>query len=448
VTDSPERVRQTTSLREAIPVWVRVAALSFGGPAGQIAVMQRLLVDERRWISERHFLHALNYCMLLPGPEAQQLATYVGWLMHRWRGGLVAGGLFILPGFLSILALSILYVAWGDVPVVDAIFYGIKPAVLAIVVHALVRIGRRALDSTLLVAVAAVAFLAMFAFDVPFPAIVGAAALVGWLGAQAGVESLISRSLPGAGDPPQREAVPPPPASRTIATALLWLGIWWGPVGLLTLVAGAGSVFVSEALFFSKAAVMTFGGAYAVLAYIAQRAVEDFGWLAPGEMLDGLGLAETTPGPLIMVVQFVGFLGAYRNPGALDPIVAGVVGSVTTTWVTFAPCFLWIFVGAPYIEHLRGRKALTGALSGITAAVVGVILNLAVWFSLRTLFGATESVSRWGLHLEAPVWSTVDPFAVAIAAGAAYLLFRRRWGILAVVATAALSGLALRLAMP
>ena len=446
MTDSPQRVRLSTSLREAIPVWVRVAALSFGGPAGQIAVMQRLLVDERRWISERHFLHALNYCMLLPGPEAQQLATYVGWLMHRWRGGLVAGGLFILPGFLSILALSILYVAWGDVPVVDAIFYGIKPAVLAIVVHALVRIGRRALDSTLLVAVAALAFVAIFAFDVPFPAIVGGAALVGWLGARAGVESLVSRSLPGAGDPPQQEAVPPPPVSRTIATALLWLGIWWAPVGLLALAAGGGSVFVSEALFFSKAAVLTFGGAYAVLAYIAQRAVEDFGWLSPGEMLDGLGLAETTPGPLIMVVQFVGFLGAYRNPGALDPIVAGVVGSVATTWVTFAPCFLWIFVGAPYIEHLRGRKALTAALSGITAAVVGVILNLAVWFALRTLFGATESVSGRGLHLEAPVWSTMDPFAVAIAAGAAYLLFGRRWGILATVAAAALSGLALRLA--
>jgi chromate transporter len=429
-------------------VWLRVAALSFGGPAGQIAVMQRLLVDERRWISERHFLHALNYCMLLPGPEAQQLATYVGWLMHRWRGGLVAGGLFILPGFLSILALSILYVTLGDVPVVDAIFYGIKPAVLAIVVHALVRIGRRALDSTLLVAVAALAFLAIFAFDVPFPAIVGAAAFVGWLGAWAGVESLVSRSLPGAGDPHQREAVPPPPASRTIATALLWLGIWWVPVGLLALVAGGGSVFVSEALFFSKAAVLTFGGAYAVLAYIAQRAVEDFGWLAPGEMLDGLGLAETTPGPLIMVVQFVGFLGAFRNPGALDPIVAGMVGSVATTWVTFAPCFLWIFVGAPYIEHLRGRKALTAALSGITAAVVGVILNLAVWLALRNRFGATDTVSRLGLHLEVPVWSTMDPFAIAIAAGAAYLLFRRRWGILATVAAAALAGLALRLAMP
>lgn len=446
MTDSPERVREATSLRDALPVWIRVAALSFGGPAGQIAVMQRLLVDERRWISERHFLHALNYCMLLPGPEAQQLATYIGWLMHRWRGGLVAGGLFILPGFLAMLALSVLYVTWGDLPFVEAVFYGIKPAVLAIVVHALIRIGRRALDTPLLVSVAVLAFVAMFAFDVPFPAIIGAAALVGWLGGRAGVESRTSGSLPGAADPPRQEAVASPPVSRTLATAALWLAIWWVPVGLLALFAGPDSVFVAETLFFSKAAVLTFGGAYAVLAYIAQRAVEDFGWLTPGEMLDGLGLAETTPGPLIMVVQFVGFLGAYRNPGALDPVVAGVVGSFATTWVTFAPCFLWIFVGAPYIEHLRGRKALTAALSGITAAVVGVILNLGVWFAIRTLFGATRSVSRWGLDLDAPVWATVDPFAVAIAAGAAVVLFRYRWGILATVAAAALSGLAVRLA--
>ena len=446
MTESPRRIREAISLREAVPVWVRVAALSFGGPAGQIAVMQRLLVDERRWISERHFLHALNYCMLLPGPEAQQLATYVGWLMHRWRGGLVAGGLFILPGFLAILALSVLYVGWGDVPVVEAVFYGIKPAVLAIVVHALVRIGRRALDNPLLVAVAAAAFVAMFAFHVPFPAIIGSAGLVGWLGGRAGVQSRLSRALPGADDPTEPEAVARPSASRSLATAALWLAIWWAPVASLALVAGPDSVFVAEALFFSKTAVLTFGGAYAVLAYIAQRAVEDFGWLTPGEMLDGLGLAETTPGPLIMVVQFVGFLGAYRNPGPLEPVVAGVVGSVVTTWVTFAPCFLWIFVGAPYIEHLRGRKALTAALSGITAAVVGVILNLGVWFAIPTLFGATRTVSRWGLDLEAPVWGSVDPFALAIGVGAAVVLFRFRWGVPATVAAAALIGLMVRLA--
>ncbi|HYO45889.1 MAG TPA: chromate efflux transporter [Gemmatimonadota bacterium] len=432
------------SLREALPVWIKVAALSFGGPAGQIAVMQRLLVDERRWISQRRFLHALNYCMLLPGPEAMQLAAYIGWLMHRWRGGLVAGGLFVLPGFVSILALSILYAGWGDVPLVEAVFYGIKPAVLAVVVHALVRIARRALASALLLAVAALAFVAIFAFGVPFPAIIATAALAGWLGGRLEIAALTAPLLPGADDLPEPEPVPSPLLRRTVATALLWLAIWWVPVGLLAL-AVPGSVFVTEAVFFSKTASVTFGGAYAVLAYIAQRAVEDFGWLTAGEMLDGLGMAETTPGPLIQVVQFVGFMGAFRNPGALDPMVAGVIGSVVTTWVTYVPCFLWIFVGAPYIERLRGRRNLTAALSAITAAVVGVILNLAVWFSIRTLFGATDQLSRWGLELDVPVWSTVDPLALAIAAGAAVSLFRFRRGILETMAAAAVMGIAARL---
>ena len=445
MTVSRDRAHTPTSLREALPVWLKVAALSFGGPAGQIAVMQRLLVDERRWISQRRFLHALNYCMLLPGPEAQQLATYIGWLMHRWRGGLVAGGLFILPGFLSILALSILYAGLGDAPLVDAVFYGIKPAVLAIVLQALVHIARRALASPLLLTIAALAFAAIFAFDVPFPVIIGAAALAGWLGGRLGIAALTAPLLPGAGDPPEPEPVPPPPVRRTVATALLWLTIWWVPVGLVFALTGAGSVFTAEALFFSKTAVLTFGGAYAVLAYIAQRAVEDFGWLAHGEMLDGLGMAETTPGPLIMVVQFVGFMGAYRHPGALEPMAAGVIGSIVTTWVTFAPCFLWIFVGAPYIEHLRGRKDLTAALTGITAAVVGVILNLAVWFAIRTLFGATDSFARWGLALDVPAWPTVDPLVAAIAVGSALVLFRFRWGILATLAAAAIVGIAARM---
>jgi chromate transporter len=445
VTARPDTAPAAISLREALPVWVKVAALSFGGPAGQIAVMQRLLVDERRWISQHRFLHALNYCMLLPGPEAQQLATYIGWLMHRWRGGLVAGGLFVLPGFVSILVMSIVYAGWGDMPLVEAVFYGIKPAVLAIVVHALVRIARRALASPLLLAIATLAFFAIFAFDVPFPWIIGAAALAGWLGSRLGFAALTARILPAAEDPPEPEPVPPPPIRRTAATALLWLAIWWVPVGLVFALTGAGSVFRAETLFFSKAAVLTFGGAYSVLAYIAQRAVEDFGWLAPGEMLDGLGMAETTPGPLIMVVQFVGFMGAYRNPGTLDPMVAGVIGSVVTTWVTFAPCFLWIFVGAPYIEHLRGRKDLAAGLMGITAAVVGVILNLAVWFAVRTLFGATISFTRWGLDLSVPVWATIDPLAASIAVGAALALFRFRWGILSTLAAAALVGIAARL---
>ena len=436
--------RAAITLREALPVWFKVACLSFGGPAGQIAVMQRLLVDERRWISERRFLHALNYCMLLPGPEATQLAAYIGWLMHRWRGGLAAGVIFVLPGFLSILVLSIVYAGWGDVPLVESVFYGVKPAVLAIVVHALMRIARRALVSGYLLAIAAAAFVAIFAFGVPFPAIIAGAALFGWIGGRMGVAGAISGGLPGYGDPPEPEPVPPPPLSRTAATAALWLALWWVPVGFLAVTARDGVLF-QEAIFFSQTASVTFGGAYAVLAYVAQRAVADFGWLAPGEMLDGLGLAETTPGPLIQVVQFVGFLGAYRDPGGLHPMIAGALGSVVTTWVTYVPCFLFIFVGAPYVEHLRGRMDLNAALSGITAAVVGVILNLALWFSVRTMFGATEPFAPGVLDLELPVWSTVDPVAVAIALGAGMALLVLERGILETIAASAALGVALRL---
>ena len=432
----------TPTLRQALPTWIKVACLSFGGPAGQIAVMQRLLVDERRWISERRFLHALNYCMLLPGPEATQLAAYIGWLMHRWRGGLAAGAIFVLPGFVSILVLSIVYAGWGDVPLVEAVFYGIKPAVLAIVLQALLRIARRALVSGYLLAIAAAAFLAIFAFGVPFPAIIVASALAGWIGARLGIEAKIS--LPGADDPSEPEPVPPPPVRRTAATAALWLALWWAPVGLLALTAGE-SVFLDEAVFFSQTASVTFGGAYAVLAYVTQRAVADFGWLTPSEMLDGLGMAETTPGPLIQVVQFVGFLGAYRDPGSLHPMVAGALGSLVTAWVTFVPCFLFIFVGAPYVEHLRGREDLNAALSGITAAVVGVVLNLALWFSVRTLFGATEPLARGVLDLELPVWSTVDPMAVAIALGAGIALLGFRRGILETIVASAALGAAVRL---
>lgn len=431
------------TLRQALPTWIKVACLSFGGPAGQIAVMQRLLIDERRWITQRRFLHALNYCMLLPGPEAMQLAAYIGWLMHRWRGGLAAGVIFVLPGFLSILVLSIVYVGWGDVPLVESVFYGIKPAVLAIVVHALVRIARRALVSGYLLAIAAAAFVAIFAFGVPFPAIIVGSALAGWIGERLGIETLISPALPGAGDPPEPEPVAPPPVRHTAATAALWLALWLVPVGILAVTTG-GSVFFEEAVFFSQTAVVTFGGAYAVLAYVAQRAVADFGWLAPGEMLDGLGLAETTPGPLIQVVQFVGFLGAYRDPGHLHPMVAGALGSAVTTWVTYVPCFLFVFVGAPYIEHLRGRKELNAALSAITAAVVGVVLNLALWFSVRTLFGAIQRPAWRMLDLELPVWSSVDPVAVGIALGAGLALFALKRGILETIAGSAAVGVAVR----
>ena len=413
-----------------------MAAYSFGGPAGQIAVMQRILVDEKRWFSQNRFLHALNYTMLLPGPEAQQLATYGGWMLHGWRGGLLAGGLFVLPGFVSILLLSILYAGFQDVAFVAAVFFGLKPAVLAIVVEAVLKIGRRALKNGVMIAIASAAFVAIFVFGVPFPLIIVAAALVGYVGYRADEERFLVIRPPsdseadGTGSlfDDHHASAPPPPLRRTLRTASLWLGIWWLPVLALAVVLGPDSIFLTEGLFFSKVAVVTFGGAYAVLAYIAQQAVEVFGWLGPGEMLDGLGMAETTPGPLIQVVQFVGFMGAYRQPGGLDPLLAGLLGSVVTTWVTFAPCFLWIFAGAPYIEHLRGRKALTAALSGITAAVVGVILNLALWFAIHTLFAETRLVEG-ALHLTVPVWETVDPAALGIGVAAFVALFGLRWGI-------------------
>ncbi len=435
-------MRDRVPFAKALAVWCRVAALSFGGPAGQIAVMQRILVDEKRWISESRFLHALNYCMLLPGPEAQQLATYVGWLLHRTPGGLVAGTLFVLPGFLSILVLSVLYAGFGETVLVAALFYGLKPAVLAVVVEALVRIGRRALGSAARRLVAAGAFVAIFVFGVPFPWIIVVAALFGWLAGRRGLwGGAAAAEESDAHERAAADAAGRPSLRRSLAVAAVWLAIWWLPVLALGAWTGFGSVFFEEGIFFSKAAVTTFGGAYAVLAYIAQRAVEDFGWLAPGEMLDGLGMAETTPGPLIQVVQFVGFMGAYRNPGGLDPMLAGLLGSVVTTWVTFAPCFLWIFLGAPYIEWLRGRRALADALSAITAAVVGVILNLAVWFALHTLFGRVDRIETAWLDLHVPVWGTLDPGAFLIAAGAFAALFALRWGMLKTLAGGVALGL-------
>ena len=440
------------TFREALRAWVRVGLLSFGGPAGQIGVMHRILVEEKKWISESRFLHALNYCMLLPGPEAQQLATYIGWLLHRVRGGLVAGVLFVLPGFLSILALSVLYASFQEVTLVQGLFFGLKPAVVAVVIEAVLRIGRRALKGRSMVTVAVGAFVAIFFFEVPFPLIVISAGLAGYIlfrfrpllvpslqhstaesAAQDGDGSVTLRDLPA------------PTWTDAGRTAALWLILWWTPVAALALLFGSGSIWVQEGLFFSQAAVVTFGGAYAVLAYIAQRAVETYGWLQPGEMLDGLGMAETTPGPLIMVVQFVGFLAAYRNPGTLDPIVAGLLGSVLTTWVTFVPSFLFIFVGAPWIEHLRGRKGLSAALSGITAAVVGVILNLAVWFSLHVLFGEVGEVRRVGVRLFVPEWATLDVAALVITLGSAAALFGLRWGMIRTLLLAAGSGLAYRM---
>ena len=426
------------SLREATKVWAKVAALSFGGPAGQIAVMHRILVEEKRWIDEERFLHALNYCMLLPGPEAQQLAVYIGWLLHRTIGGLIAGILFVLPGFVSILTLSILYAEFRDSALITALFYGLKPAVVAIVIEAVVRIGRRALQDRFRILLAALAFIAIFFFEVPFPIIIAGAGLAGYLAFRWSGET--------APAPADTENVAARPSlARGAKVLAIHLVLWWGPVLLLVLTLGRGHVLVEEGIFFSKMAVVTFGGAYAVLAYVAQQAVEVHHWLRPGEMLDGLGMAETTPGPLIMVLQFVGFLGAWRNPAPFSPITAGILGSVVTVWVTFVPCFLWIFLGAPYIEALRGKRSLTAALSGVTAAVVGVILNLALWLSVHTLFGRVDEAHAFGVRLLVPDWGTLDPFSLALAVAAMVAIFRFKLGMVPVLMGSVVAGAALSL---
>jgi chromate transporter len=439
------------SWSEALRVWSRIAGLSFGGPAGQIAVMHRILVDEKRWISESRFLHALNYCMLLPGPEAQQLATYIGWLMHGTRGGLLAGGLFILPGIITIMALSWIYALYGNVGVVAGIFFGLKAAVLAIVLEAVVRISRRALKNTLLIAIAAAAFTAIFFFDAPFPIIILAAGFIGFIGGRAGW-----RAFPSAADQRLAETYLPtalgdgPGSHRssfahTLAVAGIWLLLWLAPVAVLIATLGDGNVFSEIAVFFSKMAMVTFGGAYAVLAYVAQQAVENYGWLKPGEMLDGLGMAETTPGPLIMVLQFVGFLAAFRQPGTLSPLVAGTLGGLLATWVTFAPCFLWIFLGAPYIETIRGNRALSAALSAITAAVVGVILNLAIWFCIHTIFAQVSRIDLGPARFDIPNLTSVNIPALILSAAAIVAMFRFKLGVLPTLAACSLVGMALYL---
>ena len=433
-------------------VWARIAALSFGGPAGQIAVMHRILVEEKRWIGEERFLHALNYCMLLPGPEAQQLAVYIGWLLHKTKGGLVAGTLFVLPGLIAIMALSWIYAAFGNVGVVEALFFGLKAAVLAIVLEAVMRIGRRALKNNVMLGLAAAAFVAIFAFDVPFPLIILTAALVGFFGGRAGLPAFAAggnahgghggKAIPDA-ETALGESVPAharPSISWSLRVSAICLVLWLGPVAVLLLALGPGNVFTNIAVFFSKMAVVTFGGAYAVLAYVAQQAVETYGWLQPGEMLDGLGLAETTPGPLIMVTQFVGFLGAFRDPGGLNPFVAGTLGGLLTTWVTFVPCFLWIFLGAPFVETIRGNRALAAALAVITAAVVGVVLNLAVWFGLHVLFGEVHQVNGFGMSLEIPVLATIDPAALALMLAAIVAVFHFKIGMILVLAACSAAG--------
>ncbi|WP_207101672.1 chromate efflux transporter [Paracoccus shandongensis] len=449
--------RPYPTLAQAARIWARIGLLSFGGPAGQIALMHRILVEEQRWLGEKRFLHALNFCMVLPGPEAMQLAVYIGWLMHRTLGGIVAGLLFVLPGLVSIMALSWIYALWGQTDALESLFFGLKAAVLAIVAQAVFRIGSRALRNGAMIAIAAASFVAIFAGGVPFPVIILAAGLIGFLGARAGLAGFLGGGGHGkAGGTPVADAgtllgeeVPDhAQVSRAgaIRVATLFGALWLVPVAALFGVAGPGNVFSQIAGFFSVMAVVTFGGAYAVLAYVAQQAVETYGWLAPGEMLDGLGMAETTPGPLIMVTQFVGFMGAFRDPGAMPPLLAGTLGGLLTTWVTFVPCFLWIFLGAPFIERLRDNPALSAALSAITAAAVGVIGNLAVWFGLHVLFGQVQVLQAWGLSLDWPVWRTLDPAALALVVAAMVAVFRFRLGPVAVLAGCAGAGLALRLA--
>ncbi len=448
--------RTFPSLAEATRIWARIGLLSFGGPAGQIALMHRILVEEQRWLGEKRFLHALNYCMLLPGPEAMQLAVYIGWLMHRTLGGIIAGVLFVLPGVVAIMALSWIYALYGNVGPVEALFFGLKAAVLAIVVQAVIRIGTRALKNGAMVAVAAASFVAIFGFAVPFPLIILIAGLIGFFGARAGLPAFLGGGGHGkvgkvqvddadtllGEESPDHTRVNRAWAFRISA---VFLALWLAPVALLFAVFGPGNVFAQIAAFFSVMAVVTFGGAYAVLAYVAQEAVQNYGWLAPGEMLDGLGMAETTPGPLIMVTQFVGFMGAFRDASGLSPLMAATLGGLLTTWVTFTPCFLSIFLGAPFIERLRDNKVLTAALTAITAAVVGVILNLAVWFGLHVVFDEVRTVTAFGLDLDVPIWSTVNPAAAALVLAALVVVFHFKLGPVPVLVGSALAGMALAL---
>ena len=433
-----ETPRRTPTFAEAFRFWLKLGFISFGGPAGQIAIMHDELVERRRWISEARFLHALNFCMLLPGPEATQLATYLGWLLHRTWGGIVAGGLFVLPSALMLWLLSFVYVTWGNIPAIAAVFYGLKPAVLALIAAALVRIGGRALQNAVMWALAALAFLAIYFLRVPFPAIVFGAALIGFVGVRIWRDKfLVARGHPGpsAGtsvidDATEAPAHTRPTLARAFKVCVVSLVLWFAPVLALAFWLGPDHALFREAIFFSKAAMVTFGGAYAVLPYVAQQAVEHYGWLSAPQMLDGLGLAETTPGPLIMVLQFVGFLGAWNHPGALPPLLAATLGAFITTWTTFVPCFLWIFLGAPHIEQMRGNPRLDAALSAVTAAVVGVILNLAVSFGEQVL---------------CPNLPHFDWLAVGIALIAFFGLWRWKWNVVAVVLGAGAVGLSFKM---
>jgi chromate transporter len=428
---------------EALRVWLKIGLLSFGGPAGQIAMMHRIVVDEKKWVSEPQFLHALNFCMLLPGPEAQQLATYIGWLLHRAKGGVAAGLLFILPGLVVILALSTVYVLWREVPLVDGLFFGLQAAVLAIVVEAVQRIAKRAIKTRFLLSLSAVAFVGIYVLQIPFPLIVLGAAVIGWVAGRQHPEWM------GSGKAAAEEnilpAVPPSWQRNLLVLSIFGL-LWFVPIIALHMTFGGDHVLSRISVFFSEMAVVTFGGAYAVLAYVGQQAVEVYGWLGPGEMLHGLGLAETTPGPLILVLTFVGYLASFRESGIEPPILGGLIGGLLTTWVTFVPCFLWIFLGAPYLERLRGVQALNHALAAITAAVVGVILNLAIWFGLHVLFRQMDKISAGPFTWDVPVWSSLDPGMALLAAASMIALLRLHVGMVWVLLGAAVAGV-LKLAL-
>jgi chromate transporter len=428
---------QAPSFGEAFRFWLKLGFISFGGPTGQIAIMQTELVEKKKWISQSRFLHALNFCMLLPGPEAQQLAIYIGWLLHKIRGGIVAGAFFVIPSIFVLWTLSYIYAAFGNLPWIAAIFYGLKPAVTAIVLVAVIRIGRKALKNFVMWALAAAAFVGIYFFKVPFPAIVLGAGVIGFLGgilwkdkfavtaAHGEVEKLSVISDEQESPPHTR-----PNFRRAVLVSMTCLALWLAPTIIAGVVRGWDSTLFKEGLFFSKAAVVTFGGAYAVLPYVAQQALFHYGWLKPGQMMDGLGLAETTPGPLIMVLQFVGFMGAWQHPEGLPPLLAATLAALLTTWATFTPCFLWIFVGGPHIEQLRGNEKLTNALSAVTAAIVGVILNLAVWFALHVFF---------------PGAGAIDWFAILLCVAAFVAMLRYKIDIIPVVLASGVLGLSFKI---
>lgn len=426
--DSDSATTSTPTFTEALGVWARIGVLSFGGPAGQIALLHRTLVDERRWIDERSFLQALNFCMLLPGPEAIQLATYVGWRLHGTRGGLAAGLLFLIPGALIILILAALYAAFGKLPLAAALMVGVKAAVLAIVVEALLRIARRALTTTDHWWLAALAFIAIFFFAVPFPLIVLAAAVYGF-----------AVGSPPTTEPPLRPA--PIAVGATLRTIAIWLLVWALPLLAIAALFGTNHILSELGWLFSKLAVVSFGGAYAALAYLAEDAVNHYGWITAGEMVDALGLAETTPGPLILVTEFVGFLAAHRHGGG-NPWLMGTLGALVTVWATFAPCFLWIFAGAPYIERISAEPRLRAALAAVTAAVVGVILNLTVWFALNVLFAKADPTWYGPLRLYLPEMASLNPVAAVLALIATVMLFRLHQGIITTLAVCGALGVA------